>query len=199
MDVSWTIKKTEHQRIDAFELWCWRRRLSVPWTERRSNQSILREISSEYSLEGLMLKLKLNTLATGYEKLTHWKKPWCWEWLKVGREGDDRGWDGWMASLTWWTWVWASSRSWWWIGRPGILQSMRSQSWTQLSDWTDLNWMIRKLFLSRMQIIRILCFVGNVTFLSLILFHLLLFSPLFPFIFFILSSLIINILSLRNE
>ena len=61
---SWTIKKAEHQRIDAFELWCWRRLLSIPWTARRSNQSILKEISPEYSLEGLMLKLKLNTLAT---------------------------------------------------------------------------------------------------------------------------------------
>ena len=72
---SWTIDKAERQITDAFELWCWRRLLRVPWTERRSNQSILREISSEYSLEGLMLKLKLNTFATGYEKLTHWKKP----------------------------------------------------------------------------------------------------------------------------
>ena len=71
-------------------------------------------------------------------KPTHWKRPWCWERLKAGGEGDDRGWDGWMASPTWRTWVWASSRSWWWTGKPGMLQSMGSQSWTWLSDWTEL-------------------------------------------------------------
>ena len=73
------------------------------------------------------------------EKLTHWKRPWCWERLKVGEEGDDRGWDGWMASLTQWTWVWVNSGSWWWTGRPGVLQSMGSQraghDWvTELTD-----------------------------------------------------------------
>ena len=68
-----------------------------------------------------------NTLATWCEELTHWKRPWCWERLKAGGEGDDRGWDGWMASVTRWTWVWASSESWWWTGRPGMLQSMGSQ------------------------------------------------------------------------
>ena len=97
---SWTIKKAECWRIDAFELWCWRRLVRVPWTARRSNQSILKEISPEYLLEGLILKLKLNTLATWCEELTHWKRPWCWERLKAGGEGDDRGWDGWMASPT---------------------------------------------------------------------------------------------------
>ena len=84
---SWTIKKAEHRRIDAFELWCWRRLLRVPWTARRSNQSILKEISPEYSLEGLMVKLNSNTLATWYEELTHWKRPWCWERLKAGEKG----------------------------------------------------------------------------------------------------------------
>ena len=123
---SWTIKKAEHWRIDAFELWCWRRLLRVPWTARRSNQSILKEISPEYSLERLMLKLKLQHLATWCEELTHLKRPWFWERLKVG-ERDDRGWDGWMASLTWGTWVWVNSGSWWWTGRPGMLQSMGSQ------------------------------------------------------------------------
>ena len=79
-----------------------------------------------------------NPLATGCEELTHWKRPWCWERLKVG-EGDDRGWDGWMASLTQWTWVWVNSRSWWWTGRPGVLQSMGS--WRVKHDWaTELNW-----------------------------------------------------------
>ena len=124
---NWTMKKAERQRIDAFELWCWRRLLRVPWTARRSNQSILKEISPEYSLEGLMLKLNSNTLATWCEELTHWKRPWCCEKLKAGWEGDDRGWDGGMASLTQWTWVWVSSDSWWWTGRPGVLQSMGSQ------------------------------------------------------------------------
>ena len=73
------------------------------------------------------LKLKPNTLATWCEELTHWKRPWYWERLKVGGEGDDRGWDGWMASPTQWTWVWVNSGSWWWTGRPGVLQSMGSQ------------------------------------------------------------------------
>ena len=72
---SWTIKKAEHQRIDAFKLWCWRRLLRVSKTARRSNQSILKEINLEYSLDGLMLKLKSNTLATSCEELTHWKRP----------------------------------------------------------------------------------------------------------------------------
>ena len=92
---SWTIKKAERWRIDAFERWCWRRLLRVPWTARRSNQFILKEISPEYSLEGLTLKLKLQ-----WEELTHLKRPWCWEILKAGEEGDNRGWDGWTASLT---------------------------------------------------------------------------------------------------
>ena len=117
---SWTIKKAEHQRTDAFELWCWRRLLRVPWTERRYNQSILKEINPAYSLEGLMLKLKLQYLG----HLTHWKRPWWQERLKAGGEGDDRGWDGWIPSPNRWTWVWASSGSWWWTGKPGMLQSI---------------------------------------------------------------------------
>ena len=110
---SWTVKKAEHWRIDAFEMWYWRRLLRVPWTARRSNQSILKEISPEYSLEGLMLKLKLQYFGTSCEELTHWKRPWCWGRLKAGGEGDGRGWDSWMASPTGWTRVWASSGSWW--------------------------------------------------------------------------------------
>ena len=110
---SWTIRKVEHWRIDAFELWCWRRLLRVPWTARRSNQSILKEISPEYSLEGLMmLKLKLQYFGHLIEELTHWKRPWFWERLKAGKV-DERGRDGWMASPTQWTWVWVNSRSWW--------------------------------------------------------------------------------------
>ena len=80
-----------------------------------------------------------NTLATWCEELTHWKRPWCWERLKAGGEGDSRGWDGWMTSPIWWTWVWASSGSWWWTGKPGMLQSMGLQ--TVGHDWvTELNW-----------------------------------------------------------
>ena len=88
---SWAVKKAEHQRIDAFELWCWRRLLRVPWTARRSNQSILKEISPGISLERMMLKLKSSTLDTSCEELTHWKRPRCWEGLGAGGEGDDRG------------------------------------------------------------------------------------------------------------
>ena len=89
---SWTIKKAECQRIDAFELWCWRRLLRVLWTARRSNQSILKQVNPKYSLEGL--KLKLQYFATWWEEPTHWKRPWCWERLRAGGEGGDRGWDG---------------------------------------------------------------------------------------------------------
>ena len=105
---SWTVKKAERGRIDAFELWCWRRLLRVPWTARRSSQSILKEITPRISLERMMLKLKSSTLATSCEELTHWKRLWCWEGLGAGGEEDDRGWDGWMASLTRWTWVWVN-------------------------------------------------------------------------------------------
>ena len=84
---SWTIKKVECQRIDAFELWCWRKFLRVPWIARRSSQSILKEISPEYSLEGLMLKLMLQKFGHLIEELTHWQRPWCWERLKAGEEG----------------------------------------------------------------------------------------------------------------
>ena len=124
---SWTMKKAKPWRIDAFELWCWRRLLRVPWTAGRFNQSILKEINPGCSLEGLMLKLKLNTSAMWCEELTHWKRPWCWEGLGAGGEGDDRGWDGWMASPTQWTWVWVDSGSWWWTRKPGVLPSMGSQ------------------------------------------------------------------------
>ena len=97
---SWTIKQAQHWRYDAFELWCWRRLLRVPWTARRPNQSILKEISPRCSLEVLMLSWNSNTLATWGEELTHLKRPWCWERLKVGGEGDDRVWDDWMSLPT---------------------------------------------------------------------------------------------------
>ena len=120
----WTIKKAAWQKAGAFKLWCWRRLLRVPWNARRSSQSILKEISTEYSLKGLMLKLKLQYFSTWCEGLTHWKIPYCWKRLKAGGEGDDRGWDGWIASPTQWTWVWTNSGKWWRTGKPGMLQSM---------------------------------------------------------------------------
>ena len=117
---NWIVKKAEHWKVDIFELWCWRRLLRVPWAARRSNQSILKEISPECSLEGLMLKPKLNTLATSCEGFTHWKRPWCWEGLVTEGVGDDRWWDGWMASPIRWTCVWIDSGSCWWTGSPGL-------------------------------------------------------------------------------
>ena len=139
---SCTVKKAEHQRIDAFELWCWRRLLRVPWTARRSNQSILKEISPGCSLEGMMQSWNCSTLATSCEELTHWKRLWCGKGLGAGGEGDDRGWDGWMASPTWWTWVLMNSRSWWWTERPGMLRFMGSQrvghDWATKWNWTEV-------------------------------------------------------------
>ena len=131
----------ERRRIDAFELWCWRRLLRVPWTARRSNLSILKEISPGISLEGMMLKLKLQYFGHLMWRVDSfpWKRLWCWEGLGAEGEGDDRGWDGWMASPTRWTWVWVNSRSWWWTGRPGVLRFMGSQRVGH--DWaTELNW-----------------------------------------------------------
>ena len=107
------------------------------------NQSILKEISLECSLEGLMLKLKLQYFGHLSKELTHLKRPWYWERLKVGGDGDDRGWDGWMASPTQWTWVWVNSGSWWWTGRPGMSRFMGSQRVRH--NWvTELNWMSLK-------------------------------------------------------
>ena len=137
---SWTVKKAECLRIDAFELWCWRRLLRVPWTARRSNQSILKEISPGCSLEGLMLKLKLQYFGQMIRRADSFEKTLCWERLKAGREGDDRGWDGWMASLAQCIWVWINSRSWWWTGKPGMLQftgpQRVGQDWTSEQNWT---------------------------------------------------------------
>ena len=104
---SWTIKKAEHQKIDAFELWGWRL-LRVPWTARRSSQWILKEMYPDYSLERLMLKLKLQYFGHLMWKANSLEKTLIWERLRAGGEGDDREWDGWMASPTQWTWVWAN-------------------------------------------------------------------------------------------
>ena len=140
---SWTIKKAECWQIDAFKLWWWRRLWRVPWTARRSNRSILKELDLNIHWKDWCWSWNFNTLATWCEELTHWKRPWCWERLKAGGEGDDRWWDGWMASPTQWTWVWVNSGSWWWIGKPGMLRFMWSQIVghelvTEL-DWTELN------------------------------------------------------------
>ena len=196
---SWNTEKTEHQRIDALKLWCWRRLLRVPWTARRSNQSILKEINLDYSLERLMLKLQyFGHLMWELDYKESWVlKNWCFwtvvlektleslldckeiqpvhpkgdqswvfigridaetetpifcppdakNWL-IGKEPDagkiegrrrrgHRGWDGWMASPTRWTWVWLNSGSWWWIGRPGVLQFAESDT-TERLNWTVL-------------------------------------------------------------
>ena len=134
---SWTIKKAESQRIDAFELQCWRRLLRAPWTARRSNQSIPKEINPEYSLEGLILKLKLQ-----YFGHLMWRADSFEKTLIPGKiEGSRRrgGWDGWMASRTQCTWVWASSGSRRWTGKPDVLWSMEFQRFRH--DWgTELNW-----------------------------------------------------------
>ena len=131
---SWTIKKAEPSRIDAFKLWYWRRLLRVPWKARRSHQSILKEISPEYSLERLMLKLKLQYF--GYlmrraDSLENRDAGKDWR-QQVG----DRGWDGWVALLTQWTWVWASFRNWWWTGKPPFAVHGVTKSQTWLGDWT---------------------------------------------------------------
>ena len=107
-----------------------------PWYGRRYFQSILKEINPKYSLEQMMLKLKCQYLVTWYEEPTHWKIPWCWERLKAGGEGDGREWDGWMASLNQWTWVWAHTGRLWRTGKPGMLQSKGSQRVRH--DWA--NW-----------------------------------------------------------
>ena len=140
---SQTVKKAECQKIDGFELWCWRRLLRVPWTARRSNQSILK-ISPGCLLEGLMLKLKLQYFGHLMQRADSLEKTLMLGELGVGGEEDDRGWDCWMASPTRWTWVWVNSGSWWRTGRPGVLRFMESQrvghDWAAGLNWTELNW-----------------------------------------------------------
>ena len=137
---SWIIKKAEHRIIDAFELWCWRRLLRVPWTAMRFNQSILKEVSPGCSFG--RTDVEAETPILWPPDVRSWligKDADAGEDLRAGGEGDDRGWDGWMASPTQWTWLWVNFESWWWRGRPGMLWFMGSQrvghSWT-----TELNW-----------------------------------------------------------
>ena len=138
---NWNIKKAECWRIDAFELWCWRRLLRVPWTARRSNQSILKEISPGCSLEGLMLKLKLQYFGHLRRRGDSLEKT-----LRLGGIGGrrrrvrQRMW--WLDGITdQWTWVWVNSGSWWWTGRPGMLRFMGLQRvrhcWATELNWTE--------------------------------------------------------------
>ena len=144
----------------ALKNWCfWTmvlgKALEIPLSARRSKQSILKEISRGISLEGMMLKQKLQYIGHLMGRVD-WKRLWCWEGLGAGGEGDDRGWDGWMASWTQWTWVWVNSRSWWWTGRPGMLWFIGLQrvrhDWVTELNWTEL-WSFERyaiqLFLSR--------------------------------------------------
>ena len=135
----WTVKKAERQRIDAFELWCWRRLLRVLWTARRSNQSILNEVSPGCSLEDMMLKLKLQYFGHLMWRANSLEKTLMLGGIGSRRRRGKRGWDGWMASPTRWIWVWVKSRSWWWTGRPGVLQFMGSQR-VRHDCVTELNW-----------------------------------------------------------
>ena len=137
---SWTVKKAECWRIDAFEVWCWRRLLRIPWTARRSNQPILKETSCGCSLEGLMLRLKLQYFGHLMWRVDSLEKTLMLGGIGGSRRRGDRGWDGWMASPTWWTCVWVNSGNWWWTGRPGMLWFMGLQrvghGWV-----TELNWL----------------------------------------------------------
>ena len=137
---SWTVKKAECQRTDVFELWCWKRLLRVAWTSGNPTSQSERKSVPNIHWKDWCGRWNSNTLATWCEELTHWKRPWCWERLKVGEEGDNRGWDGWMASPTRWTW---SLRKFLDLGRDREAWSAvvhgvtKSQTW--LSDWTDWN------------------------------------------------------------
>ena len=142
---SWTVKKAEHRRIDAFELWCWRRLLRVPWTARRSNQSILKEINPGCSLEGLMLKLKLQYFGHLTRRVDSLEKTLMLGGIVDRRRGRQRM--RWLDGITDLIWVWVNSGSWWWTGRPGMLGFMGSQrvghnwaaelNWTEWFDWIE--------------------------------------------------------------
>ena len=155
-------------RVFHIKLWCWRRLLRVPWTARRSNQSILKEIHPEYSLAGLMLKLKLQYFGHLMWKASSLEKTLMLGKIEGRRRRGNRGWDGWMASPTQWTWVWASSRSWWFTGKPGMLQSMgvaKGQTW--LRDWTKLNWLNHSSIIPLSLTVKSLFFKKHINFLIL--------------------------------
>ena len=138
---SWPVKKAVCRRIDGFELWCWRRLLRVPWTARRSNQFFLKEVSPGCSLEGLRLKLKLQYFGHLMQRVDSLEKTLMLWKIGCRRRRVDRGWDGWMASPTWWISVWVKFGSWWWTWRPGVLRFMGLKSvghaWV-----TELNWLV---------------------------------------------------------
>ena len=135
---SWTIKKAEHRRIHAWAVLL-EKTLESPLDCKEIHPVHPKFLGVHW--KDWCWSWNSNTLATWCEELTHWKRPWCWERLRAGKEGDYRGWDGWMASLTQWTWVWVGSGSWWWTGRPGVLQFMGSQrvghNWATELNWTE--------------------------------------------------------------
>ena len=141
---SWTVKKAEWRKIDVFELWCWRRLLRVPWTARRSNQSILKEINPGISLEGMMLKLKLQCFGHLMQRVDSLEKTDAgrdWGQEEKGTAEDEMA--GWHHQLNGREFEW--TRSWWWTGRPGMLRFMGSQKVGH--DWvTELNWTLTDLF-----------------------------------------------------
>ena len=133
-------RKLSTEVLMLFELWCWRRLLRVPQTARRSTSPSWRSVLGVHWKDGCW-GWNSNTLATWCKELTHWKRPWCWEGLGEGGEGDDRGWDSWMASPSWCAWVWVNSRSWWWTGMSGMLRFIGLQ--IVRHDWLiELNWTV---------------------------------------------------------
>ena len=139
---SWTIKKAEHRKTDVFELWCWRRLLRVPWTARRSNQSILKEISPGCSLEGLMLKLKLQSFGHLMQRADSLEKILLLGKTEGRRRRERQRWDGWTASPTQWTWVWVNCGSWWWTGEAWCAAvhgvACKESDITERLNWTEL-------------------------------------------------------------
>ena len=180
---NWTVKKAEHRKMDDFQLWCWRGLLRVPWIAERSNQSILKEISPGCSMEALMLKLKLQYFGHLMQRVDSLEKTLMLGGLGPGGEVDDKGWDGWMVSLTRWTWVWVDSGSLWWTGRPGMLLLMGSQrvghAWAT-ENWTEVFALITEEgFLISPCYFLELCFQMGIIFPLLLCFSLLFFSQLF--------------------
>ena len=136
---SWTIKKTEHWRTDAFELWFWSRLFLESLLDSKEIQPVYPKGNQSWIFTGRTDAETETPVLWLPDAKTHQKRSWCWERLKAEGKEDDRGWDGWMASLAWWMWVWASSGSWWWTGKPGMLQSMGSQRVGH--NWgSELNW-----------------------------------------------------------